>query len=166
MTLTIRRARPGDADTIAGFNIAMAKETEGVVLDPAVIGPGVRAAVADPARSLYFVAEESGRVVGQTMVTYEWSDWRNGFLWWIQSVYVAPEARERGVFKALHARVVEEAKAAGSVGIRLYVFDGNARAQKVYARLGMKDGHYRVLEEMFGGGHGGGPARPHRSLPR
>ena len=148
--ITIRRARPEDADTIAAFNIALAKETEDLALDPAVIAPGVRAALADPARSLYFVAEDGGRIVGQTMVTYEWSDWRNGFLWWIQSVFVAAEAREKGVFKALHARVVEEARKAGSVGIRLYVFDSNHRAQKVYARLGMKDGHYRVLEQMFG----------------
>jgi len=151
--ITIRRARPEDAGTVAAFNIALAKETEDVILDPAVIGPGVRAALADPVRCLYFVAEIGGRVVGQTMVTYEWSDWRNGFLWWIQSVYVVPEAREKGVFKALHARVVEEAREAGAVGIRLYVFDGNERAQRVYARLGMKDGHYRVLEQMFGGGH-------------
>ncbi len=151
--ITIRRARPEDAGTVAAFNIALAKETEDVILDPAVIGPGVRAALADPVRCLYFVAEIGGRVVGQTMVTFEWSDWRNGFLWWIQSVYVVPEAREKGVFKALHARVVEEAREAGAVGIRLYVFDGNERAQRVYARLGMKDGHYRVLEQMFGGGH-------------
>jgi GNAT superfamily N-acetyltransferase len=153
MTIAIRRARTEDAGTVAAFNIALAKETEDVVLDPAVIGPGVRAALGDPARCLYFVAEAEGEVVGQTMVTYEWSDWRNGFLWWIQSVYVVAGAREKGVFKALHARVVEEARKAGAVGIRLYVFDGNTRAQKVYARLGMKDGHYRVLEQMFGGGH-------------
>jgi len=149
MAPTIRRARPGDAPVIVGFNIALATETEDHVLDPAIIGPGVAAALADPAKCLYFVAEDGGRIVGQTMVTYEWSDWRNGFLWWIQSVYVEAAAREGGVFKALHARVVEEARKAGAVGIRLYVFDGNTRAQKVYARLGMKDGRYRVLEEMF-----------------
>jgi GNAT superfamily N-acetyltransferase len=154
MASVIRRARPGDAETVVRFNIALALETEAVVLDPAVIGPGVAAALADPGKGLYFVAEVGGRVVGQTMVTYEWSDWRNGFLWWIQSVFVEEGAREGGVFKALHARVKEEARKAGAVGIRLYVFDGNTRAQKVYARLGMKDGHYRVLEEMFGGGHG------------
>ncbi len=149
MAPVIRRARPADAPVLADFNVALAKETEDHVLDPAVIGPGVAAILADPAKGHYFVAEIGGRVVGQTMVTFEWSDWRNGFLWWIQSVYVEPAARESGVFKALHARVKEEARAAGAVGIRLYVFDGNARAQKVYARLGMRDGRYRVLEEMF-----------------
>ena len=154
MSFTIRRGTPADAPTVAAFNIHMAKETEDHDLDPAVIRPGVEAALADPARSLYFVAEEGGRLLGQTMVTYEWSDWRNGFLWWIQSVYVAPDARERGVFKALHARVVEEARAAGAVGIRLYVFEENARAREVYRRLGMTDARYRVIERMFGGGHG------------
>jgi GNAT superfamily N-acetyltransferase len=149
MAPTIRRARPGDAATIAAFNAALAKETEDVFLDPAVIGPGVAAVLSDPAKGLYWVGEVGGRIVGQTMVTFEWSDWRNGNLWWIQSVYVEPASRESGVFKALHARVVEEARAAKAVGIRLYVFDGNVRAQKVYARLGMKDGHYRVIEQMF-----------------
>jgi GNAT superfamily N-acetyltransferase len=153
MAPSIRRARPGDAGTIAAFNVALAKETEDVVLDPAVIGPGVRAVLEDPARGLYWVAEVEGRVVGQTMVTWEWSDWRNGFLWWIQSVYVAPGARAKGVFKALHGQIADEARKAGAVGIRLYVFDRNARAREVYARLGMKDGHYRVLEQMFGEGH-------------
>ena len=147
--LRVRRGLPADAPVLAAFNVAMAKETEDHDLDPAVVGPGVRAALEDPARSLYFVAEEGGRIVGQTMVTYEWSDWRNGFLWWIQSVYVAPEARERGVFKALHARVVEEARGAGAVGIRLYVFDANRRAMDVYARLGLKDARYRVLEQLL-----------------
>jgi len=149
MAPAIRRARPADAAVIAGFNVALAKETEDHHLEPSVIGPGVAAILADPAKGHYFVAEIDGRVVGQTMVTFEWSDWRNGFLWWIQSVYVEAGARESGVFKALHARVKEEARRAGAVGIRLYVFDGNTRAQKVYARLGMKDGRYRVLEEMF-----------------
>ena len=154
MPFTIRRGVPADAPTVAAFNIALAKETEDHALDPAVIGPGVLAALSDPARSLYFVAEDGGRLLGQTMVTFEWSDWRNGNLWWIQSVFVAPDARERGVFKALHARVVEEARAARAVGLRLYVFEENARAQEVYRRLGMKDARYRVIEQMFGGGHG------------
>jgi len=154
MAPVIRRARPGDAPVIAGFNVALAKETEDHVLDPAVIGPGVAAILADPAKGFYFVAESDGRIVGQTMVTFEWSDWRNGFLWWIQSVYVAREVREKGVFKALHARVVEEARMAGAVGIRLYVFDENRRAQEVYRRLGMRDGRYRVLEQMFDGREG------------
>jgi GNAT superfamily N-acetyltransferase len=149
MAATIRRARPGDAPVVAGFNIALARETEEVTLDPAVIGPGVAAILADPSKGLYFVAEEDGRVVGQTMVTFEWSDWRNGNLWWIQSVYVEERARGAGVFRSLYAEVKKEARKAGARGIRLYVFDGNKRAQEVYARLGMEDGHYRVMEEIF-----------------
>jgi len=149
MPIAIRPARPEDAAVIAGFNRALAVETEDHDLDPAVIGPGVEEALRDPSKCRYFVAEVEGRVVGQTMVTFEWSDWRNGWLWWIQSVFVAPEARSRGVFKALHARVVEEARAAGVVGIRLYVFEPNARAREVYRRLGMRDAGYRVLEQML-----------------
>jgi GNAT superfamily N-acetyltransferase len=152
METVIRPARPADEAVVVAFNAALATESEDHVLDPAVLGPGVRAALADPARCRYYVAERGGRVVGQTMVTYEWSDWRNGWIWWIQSVYVLPEARAAGVFRALHARIEAEARAEGAVGLRLYVFDGNRRAQEVYARLGMRDARYRVLEQMFGGG--------------
>ena len=149
MPLVVRPGRPDDAPVVAAFNIALARETEEHGLDPAVIGPGVEAVLGDPSKGLYFLAEEDGRAVGQSMVTFEWSDWRNGWLWWIQSVFVAPEARSRGVFRALHARVVEEARARGVVGIRLYVFEPNARAREVYRRLGMKDAGYRVLEQML-----------------
>jgi GNAT superfamily N-acetyltransferase len=151
MEIVIRPARPADEAVVVAFNAALAQESEDHVLDPAVLGPGVRAALADPARCRYYVAERGGRVVGQTMVTYEWSDWRNGWIWWIQSVYVLPEARAAGVFRALHARIEAEARAEGAVGLRLYVFDGNRRAQEVYSRLGMRDARYRVLEQMFGG---------------
>ncbi len=139
MTIAIRRAGPGDASVVAAFNVALAKESEDVALDPAVVGRGVRTVLSDPARGLYWVAEEGKEVVGQTMVTYEWSDWRDGWLWWIQSVFVAPAAREKGVFRALHARIVEEAKEAGAVGIRLYVYDANDRAKRVYERLRVPD---------------------------
>ncbi len=158
MGMGVRRAVAGDGDRVVEFNRRLAEESEDVVLDPAVLRPGVEAALRDPARSLYFVAEDGDRVVGQTMVTFEWSDWRNGWIWWIQSVYVEPAARERGVFKALHRRVEEEARAAGAVGLRLYVLDRNTRARAVYARLGMEDAGYRVLETMFGPtAHAGAP---------
>jgi GNAT superfamily N-acetyltransferase len=127
----------------------MALETENHVLDPAVVGPGVRAAIGDPNRALYFVAEIDGRVVGQTLITFEWSDWRNGFLWWFGSVYVTPDARGRGVFRALYEHIEREARAAGSVGLRLYVWNENARAQATYAKLGWTDANYRVMERMF-----------------
>ncbi len=145
----VRRATLDDAEVIARFNIAMARETEDHVLDPAVIRPGVRTAVSDPSKCLYFVAEIGGLVVGQTMVTFEWSDWRNGDVWWLQSVYVEPAMRGLGVFRALHGHVATEARAAGSVGLRLYVWNQNERAQATYAKLGWVDGNYKVMERMF-----------------
>src|SRR5207247_700420 len=131
------------------FNIAMALETENHRLDADVVAAGVRAALTDENRALYFVAEIDGRVVGQTLITFEWSDWRNGFLWWFGSVYVEPAMRGLGVFKALHAAVERAARDAGSVGLRLYVWNENARAQTTYAALGWTDGNYKVMERMF-----------------
>jgi GNAT superfamily N-acetyltransferase len=145
----VRPATPRDADAIAAMNLRLAQESEGHALDPATVARGVAAALNDPARALYFVAESDGRVAGQTLVTFEWSDWRNGFLWWLGSVYVAPELRGRGVFRALHARVEQEARAAGAVGLRLYVWNENERARATYARLGWADANYRLLERMF-----------------
>ena len=147
--IRVRRAVPEDADTVADFNIRMALETENHVLDPATIGAGVRAAIGDPHRALYFVAQIGGRVAGQTLITYEWSDWRNGFLWWFGSVYVEPQSRGRGVFRALHDHIEREARAAGSVGLRLYVWNDNARAQATYAALGWVDGNYKVMERRI-----------------
>jgi GNAT superfamily N-acetyltransferase len=147
--IRVRRATASDAATIAGFNVAMAKETEDHVLAPDVIGPGVRTAVTDPTKCLYFVAEVGGRVAGQTMVTFEWSDWRNGDVWWLQSVYVDPAHRGAGVFRALHSEVERSARAAGAVGLRLYVWNANARAQATYAKLGWVDANYKVMERMF-----------------
>jgi GNAT superfamily N-acetyltransferase len=148
MTLAIRQATPADAPTVIEFNRLLAEESEGKILDPAVLTPGVHAALADPHKGLYFVAEEDGRLLGQTMITYEWSDWRNGWIWWIQSVYVRPEARQRGVFRALYEHIRQEAERAACAGIRLYVEDNNQRAHQTYYRLGMKRAGYFVLEQL------------------
>ena len=145
----VRRGLPADAATLAEFNTRMASETENVRLDPAVSGPGVAAALADEAKAIYFVAEAAGRIVGQLMVTHEWSDWRNGDIWWVQSVYVHPDHRRRGVFRGLYDHARAEAKKVGAVGVRLYVEENNAAAQAVYRQLGMGATHYRVMEEMF-----------------
>jgi len=149
----VRRARLSDADVVAAFNVAMALETENHVLDPATIASGVRAALTDENRALYYVAEIDGvphrRIVGQTLVTFEWSDWRNGFIWWFQSVYVAPEFRGRGVFRAVHDVIEREARAAKCVGLRLYVWNENGRAQTTYGKLGWTDANYKVMERMF-----------------
>jgi len=148
-TLHIRSATPDDASSIADFNIRMAMETEELALDPSTIFPGVRAVFLDPSRGKYFVAEIAGSVVGCLLITHEWSDWRNGDIWWIQSVYVHPDARRKGIFTALYRHVEKVARAAGAVGLRLYMEEENKTAQATYERLGMRLTQYRVLEEMF-----------------
>lgn len=142
----IRTARPEDAPTIADFNQRLAWETEHRQLEPAVIRAGVEAVLRDPAKGVYFVAEAEGRVIGQCSVTYEWSDWRNGNLWWFQSVYVEAGWRAKGVFRALFEHVRRSAVAAGVVGLRLYVEGDNAAAQAVYTRQGMARTGYQVFE--------------------
>lgn len=149
-TIVIRPGVPTDGPTIAAFNVLMARESEGLILDPERVGRGVAGCLADPAKGFYLVAERAGAAVGQTMVTYEWSDWRAGTFFWIQSVYVRPEERRRGVFRALYEAVLAEARARGDVaGVRLYVHHDNARAQAVYASLGMAAAEYRMFEVDF-----------------
>ena len=148
--MIIRPATRDDAETIARFNVLMARETEHLELDPGRVLDGVRAVFDEPGRGWYLVAESENRVVGQLMVTYEWSDWRNGVFWWIQSVYVAPEARGQGVYKALYADLLRRAGADGGVcGLRLYVEKENGRAQGVYARSGMRRTAYDLYEADF-----------------
>lgn len=149
--IQIRAARPDDLDTIVRFNQALARETENKTLVDAVIREGVRTLLAEVRRGQYFIAEVGGVVAGQTMVTYEWSDWRNGDFWWIQSVYVAPEFRRCGVFRALHGHVREAARQCGGVcGLRLYVYEQNARAMEAYLTLGMERTEYLMFEEDWG----------------
>jgi GNAT superfamily N-acetyltransferase len=152
--LLIRDARDTDRSTIVEFNRRLAIETENKVLDPKILDVGVARALAEPDRLRYWVAvvrEPGGeRTVGQTAVTREWSDWRNGWVWWLQSVYVARESRGQGVFKALYRHIYNEALATSNViGLRLYVENGNHRAQQTYQALGMKPGGYSVLEELW-----------------
>ena len=150
MAISIRRGTASDAETIAGFNAAMALETEKLSLDGPRVLEGVRAVLRDASKGFYLVAELRGRPVGQMMITCEWSDWRNGLFWWIQSVYVEPEQRRAGVYTSLHECVVEEAQRAGDVcGIRLYVEQENEIAQGVYRRLGMQKTAYDMFEVDF-----------------
>lgn len=145
--ITIRPARPEDLDTLVGFNAAMALETEQLTLDPERLRAGVALLLADAAKGQYRVAERDGTVAGALMLTREWSDWRCGDWWWIQSVYVRPEARRCGVFRALYDSVEREARARADVcGLRLYVERDNAHAQATYSALGMAEGHYRMFE--------------------
>lgn len=151
----VRAAQAGDAEWLAACAIAMAQETEDKALDPATVRAGIEAGLADPAKARYFVAmhdvragaDTLGMPAGTLMLTREWSDWRNGDWWWIQSVYVMPQFRKRGVFTALYRHVEALARAEpGVVGLRLYVERDNAGARATYARLGMRDAGYSILE--------------------
>jgi ribosomal protein S18 acetylase RimI-like enzyme len=144
--LPIRPAAIADLPDLLAWNVAMAWETERKQLDPAVLERGISGVFAQPRRGFYLVAERVGVPLGGLLVTYEWSDWRAGDFWWIQSVYVDPAARRGGVFRALHADVVRRAGAAGAVGIRLYVETENRRAQSTYADLGMQRCHYWMYD--------------------
>jgi ribosomal protein S18 acetylase RimI-like enzyme len=147
--LTIRKAERRDAADIARFNSAMALETEGKVLLPERVNPGVVRLLDDPSLGFYVVAEQAGSVVGSLMITNEWSDWRNGLFWWIQSVYVEADWRRRGVYRRMYDRIRELAQADPAIcGFRLYVEKENAVAQRTYAGLGMEPTDYLMYEEL------------------
>lgn len=147
--LSIRPAVRADLSHLVDWNAAMAQETEAKALDRDTLARGVAGVFDDPRRGFYLVAERAGEAVGSLLVTYEWSDWRCGDFWWIQSVYVVPAARRGGVFRALYAAVRERAQSAGAVGLRLYVETENGRAQRTYADLGMAPCHYLMYEEAL-----------------
>lgn len=143
----IRPARPEDAPAIVDFQLRMARETEGLELDLATVTAGVEAVFNDPHKAAYYVAETGGRIVGGLMTTYEWSDWRNGMILWIQSVYVIPEERGQGIYRALYDHLKRRVEEDPDLkGIRLYVDKRNAAAQAVYRRLGMSREHYDTFE--------------------
>jgi GNAT superfamily N-acetyltransferase len=149
MDVRYRGAEPNDLTVIVEFQEAMARETEHIDLDHQICSRGVQAVFDDPPRGRYFVAESNGKVVASLLITYEWSDWRNGVVWWIQSVYVRREMRKQGVYAGLYQHVQRMAAADPSVkGIRLYVDRRNADAQEVYRRMGMNGEHYLVFEWM------------------
>lgn len=149
-TISIRKAGAADADTIVNFNVAMALETEDKGLDRELVTKGVQAVIEDPGKGFYLLAEFEGRIVGQLMVTFEWSDWRNGNFWWIQSVYVVPELRGKKIFSILYREVEAMAKQQSGVpGLRLYVEKDNSVARKVYVNMGMSESDYRMYEVEF-----------------
>ncbi len=132
---------------IVEFNLRLALETEQLRLDPALVQAGVTALLADLAKGVYYVAECGGKVVGQVMLTYEWSDWRNGNLWWLQSVYVEEAHRQQGVFRALFKFVESAARRQRDVrGLRLYMHGENTRARCSYEKLGMHHTPYEVFD--------------------
>tara|TARA_B100001287_G_scaffold256670_1_gene241700 strand:- start:272 stop:727 length:456 start_codon:yes stop_codon:yes gene_type:complete len=147
MNKFIRKGEKKDIDVIAKYNIAMALETENKILDDETITNGVSSIIKDKSKGQYWVMEIDSILVGQLMVTYEWSDWRNGMMWWIQSVYVEPHYRRRGVYSSLYNNLVKMAKLDSSCcGIRLYVEKENYKAQDTYKSLGMKNAGYEIME--------------------
>jgi GNAT superfamily N-acetyltransferase len=149
MSIVYREATRDDAPAIVEFQLAMAQETEDVALDPPTVTRGVDAVFADPSLGIYFVASDGATVIASLLITYEWSDWRNGMVWWIQSVYVRPSHRGAGVYRGLYEHVKTIVDSDPNLrGIRLYVDKRNTRAQQVYTNLGMDGEHYRVFEWM------------------
>ena len=149
--ISIRPAGNKDMEVLADFQKRLAHETEINSLYISVLSAGIRALLSDPSKGVYYVAEDGDRTVGCFLITYEWSDWRNGLIWWLQSVYVAADARKKGVFKAMHEFIRQGiASDPGILGLRLYVDKTNTRAQQVYQSLGMDGDHYTVFEWLKG----------------
>jgi GNAT superfamily N-acetyltransferase len=147
MNIITRQATASDTITIADFNALMAKETENLDLDRECLQKGTEALIADSSKGIYYLAEADGKAVGQLMITYEWSDWRNATFWWIQSVYVHPAYRKQGIFRSLYRYVESIALKRGNIcGLRLYVDESNKSAQQTYEALGMKRSHYQIMD--------------------
>lgn len=144
--ISIRKAVPADAPAITEFQQKMAWETEKLMLAEDVIKSGVTAVFTDPSKGRYYVAESGGKVIASLLITYEWSDWRNRNVWWLQSVYVLPAYRRKGVFRMMYTIIREEADNNRVAGLRLYVETNNKIAQQTYESLGMKCQHYLMYE--------------------
>ena len=145
--ITVRLGTTGDAPFVVQCNMQLALETENLSLNIGNVRRGVDAVLSDRAKGFYLIGEIDGRLAGQLLITYEWSDWRNGTFWWIQSVYTVPELRRRGVFQALYSQVERLARQAGSVcGLRLYVASSNVAAQKIYGLCSLHQAGYLLFE--------------------
>jgi len=142
----IRKAKQSDAPEIVGFQKKMAWETECLKLDNETLTNGVNSVFLDPSKGQYFVAEEEGRIVASLLITYEWSDWRNTNIWWIQSVYVIAEFRRKGIFRSMYSYIKNKAENENIAGLRLYVETNNIRAHRTYKSMGMNNEHYWLFE--------------------
>ena len=150
LDLTITQGKASDIDTIVRFQADMAMESEGTMLDMDRLTLGVSSAINDEQKGIYLVARANDTPIGSLMLTREWSDWNNQWYWWIQSVYVMPEYRKKGVYKAMYATLKDMAQEKGVSQIRLYADRTNLSAQQVYQRLGMRESHYLMFEETIG----------------
>jgi len=147
INFAVSRGEVCDIDSIVQFQADMAMESEGSVLNKEKVTKGVTATMLDDSKGIYWVVKYEGRTIGSLMITREWSDWNNEWYWWIQSVYVVPEFRKQGVYKAMYQKVKDAAKENNVSQIRLYVDKTNHSAQKVYQNLGMHESHYLMYEE-------------------
>jgi len=147
MSVTIRRAQPQDLETLVSFNQALAQEVRGKELEAQQLIQGVQAVLNDSDRGFYTVAEKEAEAVAAALITFEWSDWRNSWYWWIQDVYVKPNHRQQGIFRSLYTQLRTQAQAANVCGLRLYVYKGNTTAQRVYRQLGMVPSSSDLFEE-------------------
>jgi len=143
----VRLAQPGDAATIVDFQLKMAMETENLALDFSTVEKGVQAVFQDESKGKYHVVEDEGLVISSLLITYEWSDWRNGTILWLQSLYVLPSYRRQGIFKHMFHYLRDTIKKSESLkGLRLYVDKSNHLAQRVYEAMGMDSQHYQMYE--------------------
>lgn len=147
--IEIRVGNASDIEAIAQFQVDMAMESEGTVLDKDTVSKGVKAIIEDESKGKYYIAAEGDNCIGSLMLTMEWSDWNAGWYWWIQSVYVKPEFRRQGVFTLLYNAVRAAAKTSNVSHLRLYVDKTNVKAQKTYQKLGMGENHYLMYEECL-----------------
>lgn len=147
--MKIRIAKIDDAEAITEHNISLARESENIILNPKTVLAGVKALLADKNKGFYIVAEENNTIVGQLMITYEWSDWRNKQIWWIQSVYVQDEWRKKRVFTRLLDFIQQKACKQKVVFLRLYIHKQNRSALKVYVKMGWKQEPYMVYRLLL-----------------
>jgi ribosomal protein S18 acetylase RimI-like enzyme len=145
----IRRAQLEDIGTLVKFNQALANEARGEGLDSQLLSQGVQSMLNDPNRGFYTVVEVDSETVAATLVTFEWSDWKNAWFWWLQDVYVEPSYRQQGIFRSLYMHLRTQAQTAKVCGLRLYVYKGNTRAQEVYRRMGMIPSNSAIFEEYL-----------------
>ncbi|HOX83025.1 MAG TPA: GNAT family N-acetyltransferase [Chryseolinea sp.] len=147
--ISIREAKEKDIPILIDFQQRLADESEGVKLDETILNAGLQAMFDDPAKGIYYVVEDDKEIIACHLITYEWSDWRNGLVWWLQSVYVKQSHRKKGIFKMMYDNILSIIKADPKlIGLRLYVDKTNERAIKVYESMGMDGSHYTVFEWM------------------
>lgn len=147
MDFTIRLAQPQDLDHLVGFNQSLAQEIRAKEVDLKLLMLGVQAVLDDPGRGFYTVVEKENRIIAAALITFEWSDWNNRWIWWLQDVYVVPNERQQGIFRRLYAHLKTQAQAANVCRLCLYVFEGNTAAQEAYRKLGMAPSQSLLFEE-------------------